>query len=258
MQLFIQNDTNSDLPIVEMQIRQGLPCIGQAPQTTYPSTEVCSDTSIAGASASVQMTQDTASQDPRYTSLDSIASATFLSWNPSAPTGDGFVDNGLPWTLSFRHEISWTPDCPQTRQSVVNLTSKVNSISTTQLVLMIVAICVSIFNLLSACCIYQAWQKGFAAAEPLILRQDKCNICADLIGIIPNIVAIAISFSVKSFFLSMQSANCSDATTTQTFTYIAGQIVSIAGLNVAKFVIMTLFLIYRIHDLRKSMAAAKK
>jgi len=260
-QLFVQMGTPSDLPIVEMQIRQGLPCIGQGPTDTMSSMSVCSDvdTSAANSFNGKSVTTTSSKQDPRYIALDIVSSSQFLGWQSAAIQieGDGFPDNGLNWQLSYRREIQWSAACPRTRQDVNSIQDKVNSISTAQLVLMIVAILTAIFNLGSACCIYQAWTKETAAkAQALILRQDKCNICADLIGIIPNIVAIVLAYATKSFFQSMQSANCSDSTTSATFSYLATEITGIAGLNVAKFVLMTLFLFYRIYDTKKKMSGA--
>ncbi len=80
-------------------------------------------------------------EDPRYNLVDSgVDESTMFGWQ-TADTSE-VTRTGMKWYLSYRNEISWSVDCPQTRQSVKSVRSRVNSISAAQLVVTCRVVCV--------------------------------------------------------------------------------------------------------------------
>ncbi len=239
--------------VVELQVRQGRPCVGQNPGEAVAPGKVCKDSiAIPSTGLPAGTSTDTVREDDRYQLLDAqstggITDGTYLGWQGSTLTEQVPYTN-LPWYFSYRNEISWSVDCPQPRSAVVNVQSRVNAISGAQLALFIFSLITGLFNVYSFFVVYRIWtvDKDSIAADKRQLVQDKCNAVADGAMLIPNIVAIALAYQSKSFFASMETANCSDGTTTSTFTYLAKEITSIAGINVAKFVLCTLFLGYKV------------
>jgi len=234
----------TDLPQVDVQIAQGLPCQTEDPGTTLEYRKVCSDTEAVKRAGSQSALSSNLKSDKRYVMFDTMTQAEIFSVNPT-PNYATARSNGYDYWFSSRREIKWSDNCPQTRTSVNNTKSRIKIISMAQLAMLIITLVVGCFDIYAAYQIYKELTDDIASNdEDTKRRQTKFDIGCGFINCVPNLVAIVIAFMSKNFYASLMSANCSDELTNSTFNYLADTISTLGSINIAKFCATFLYLCY--------------
>jgi hypothetical protein len=251
--LLLQQGEDLQDPIIDMQLSKGLPCTGNNPGTPVSIREICKSSTISPVLSGTS-TSSKAEDTLRYVSLNSENELTFLNDNvPAAQRTDVNAKAlGYDWNIVYRRQIYWRPDCPITRNEIAGKESKIKQISTAQLILMILTIIASIYNYYATCKIFRESQDSDPTNDNVTSHsKKKINIITDIIVMVPTLAAIIIAYQNRDFFKQMKEYGCSDLTTNDTFHFLADKITSIAGLNIAKFVVSFIFLSYRIYSYRK-------
>jgi len=251
--------TSAD-PVIDIQISLGLPCIGNSPGAAAGINTLCtSSTDTHTGTGTHAIETSSKAEDQRYILFDSNDENTVVNENADAGTLTDIdpLLSGYDWSFSYRRQVTWNVTCPITRQDIVNKVPKVKAISVAQLILMLFTLASSIYNYYATCKIYKEAQDDDPNNDDRTnMSKKKVNIIIDILVIIPTLVAIVIAYQNRNFFQEMNNYACSDGTTNYTFQFLAGKIEAIAGLNIAKFILSFLYLVYRVYHLIKDKQAA--
>lgn len=234
-------------PIANAAFYQGLPCIGTDPDTSVISLDKvpCADTAAAN--------KQSRDSDTRYLVTDSgISPSTFLSENGlSSYTSQAELT--INWQLNYRPEILWTATCPRSRSDVSDMKSRVNTIGRAQLAMMIITIIVTIYNFYALATIYKQMRDDNPDNDDLMIyAKDRFNIFADVVILIPTLIATIIAYTSRRFFSDLVDQSCSDDITNRTFKFVADEAIKIGGINIAKLILTVLKTIKNSYDTYKA------
>lgn len=221
--------------------RGGSPCMGLRNPPLYSTSSInCGGIANTRDPLRYQVAVTGVAQPALFT--ENRAPAEMLNtWNDYDGTAS------TQWNLWVRREIYWSPSCPQSRESVIDMQNRINSIDASQLAVLII----SIFGLMYDC--YATWRiyKELTNNDPsddmhTIKLQIRINIVTDACVLIPTLVAVGIAYTSRSFFDSMKDSVCSDDATNGTFQFLGTEVSKIGGIGVAKAVLCALYLAYRL------------
>jgi hypothetical protein len=229
---------------VDVQIAQGLPCQTNDPGSVLPIGQLCKSSSAQKSGSGPPPSTSGHIEDNRYTVFDTLSDAAIRSYNPG-PNYTFQRLNGYDFSFTSRREIKWADDCPQTRNAVNDTKARINIISLAQLAMLIITLVVGAYDIYYAYHVYKDLTDNDPSNDDSSKRrQTKFDIACGFINCVPNLVAIVIAYMSKNFYASLNSANCSDALTNDTFNYLAETITKLSSINIAKLAATFLYLCY--------------
>ncbi len=190
--------------------------------------------------------------DGRYRIADSYSHAAngqrqlFID-NSFTAAGLASAVDGYGAYLFTRPEITWSHTCPESRRNAYDNTKPLDTIVTTQLLVLIVSIVACVGNLYLS---YQVYQERTDDNEhnddESARKQFYLGVITDALILIMTIIALAIAETCRAFLDSMSDRNCSDAITSGMFHFFAKEITKVNALNIALLVVRGVWLLFRV------------